>query len=135
MRRGSGMSLLSSEAPSLGWSYLSDVSLANVSNISVISLPISLNELSNAAHYAQESTQGKTSYPQNPLGAALRSPPGFAPSKNSGEELAFSGLPFNNTIPVLNIAILGWCASGVMASVHDLPLLILCTFYTYLLML
>ena len=50
-RRNSLASLSSSAAPSFGWSCLSEMSLANVSNISVISLPIAANELSNGGHY------------------------------------------------------------------------------------
>ena len=50
-RRNSTVSLSSSAAPSFGWSCLSEMSLANVSNISVISLPIAANELSNGEHY------------------------------------------------------------------------------------
>ena len=53
MQRHSLASLSSSAAPSLGWSCLSKMSLANVSNISVISLPITPNELSNGEHYRQ----------------------------------------------------------------------------------
>lgn len=48
-------SLQSSAAPSFGWSCLSETSLADVSNVSVISLPISANELANAQHYALSS--------------------------------------------------------------------------------
>jgi len=50
-------SLQSSAAPSFGWSCLSETSLANVSNVSVISLPIAAGELSNAQHYAWSSTK------------------------------------------------------------------------------
>ena len=50
-RRVSLDSWQSSTAPSLGWSCLSDMSLANVSNISVIALPIAAKDLTNAGHY------------------------------------------------------------------------------------
>ena len=50
-RRRSADSLRSSAAVSFGWSCLSEFSLANVSNISVVSLPIDIRELSNSAHY------------------------------------------------------------------------------------
>ena len=52
-RRNSCESLQSSAAPSFGWSCLSEMSLANVSNVSVISLPIAVNELSNSGHYSR----------------------------------------------------------------------------------
>lgn len=52
-RRNSLQSLSSSTAPSFGWSCLSEMSLANVSNISVISLPIAVNELTNGEHYGR----------------------------------------------------------------------------------
>ena len=51
MRRISFESIQTSDAPSFGWSCLSDMSLAKVSNISVLSLPIAPNELSNGKHY------------------------------------------------------------------------------------
>ena len=54
-KRNSLASLSSSAAPSFGWSCLSETSLANVSNISVISLPIAANELSNGKHYREPS--------------------------------------------------------------------------------
>lgn len=54
-RRNSLASLSSSAAPSFGWSCLSETSLANVSNISVISLPIAANELSNGKYYREPS--------------------------------------------------------------------------------
>lgn len=50
-------SLQSSAAPSFGWSCLSETSLANVSDVSVISLPISASELTNAQHYAWSSAK------------------------------------------------------------------------------
>lgn len=56
-RRMSRESLQSSAATSFGWSCLSETSLANVSNVSVISLPISANEPANAQHYAWSSTK------------------------------------------------------------------------------
>ncbi len=56
-RRMSLDSLQSSAAPSFGWSCLSETSLANVSNVSVISLPIAAGELANAQHYAWSSTE------------------------------------------------------------------------------
>ena len=55
LQRHSLVSLSSSAAPSLGWSCFSKMSLASVSNISVISLPIAANELSNGEHYHQPS--------------------------------------------------------------------------------
>ena len=58
-RRNSLASISSSSAPSFGWSCLSETSLANVSNISVISLPIAANELSNGEHYRDSSTPRK----------------------------------------------------------------------------
>lgn len=57
MRRRSLESLLSSAALSFGWSCLSGMSLANVSNISVISLPIAVNELTNGEQYAPPPSQ------------------------------------------------------------------------------
>ena len=54
-RRNSLESLSSSTAPSFGWSCLSEMSLANVSNISVISLPIAVSELTNGEHYKRAS--------------------------------------------------------------------------------
>ena len=51
LRRHSNLSLPSSAMNSLGWSFLSGISIAQVSNISVISLPISVNELWNSQHY------------------------------------------------------------------------------------
>lgn len=50
-RNRSSDSLRSSAAFSFGWSCLSEYSLANVSNISVVSLPIDIRELTNSAHY------------------------------------------------------------------------------------
>lgn len=52
-RRHSLESLSSSTAPSFGWSCFSEMSLANVSDISVISLPIAVNELTNGEHYGR----------------------------------------------------------------------------------
>ncbi|KAG8526033.1 uncharacterized protein KY384_000795 [Bacidia gigantensis] len=51
MRRKSRDSLVSSAAISLGWSCLSEISLAGVSQISVISLPVTASELANGQHY------------------------------------------------------------------------------------
>lgn len=50
-QRRSSDSLRSSAAFSFGWSCLSEFSLAGVSNISVVSLPIDIRELTNSAHY------------------------------------------------------------------------------------
>ena len=50
-------SLPSSAVRSLGWSFLSGVSLAEISNISVISLPISMKDLWNPQHYGLERAQ------------------------------------------------------------------------------
>ena len=55
--RHSLSSLPSSAVRSLGWSFLSGVSLADISNISVVSLPISLKDLSNPQHYRFEGGQ------------------------------------------------------------------------------
>ena len=54
-RRHSLESLSSSTAPSFGWSCFSEMSLANVSDISVMSLPIASTELSNGSHYERRS--------------------------------------------------------------------------------
>lgn len=43
--RRSGLSLPSSAGRSRGWSFLSDISLSEVTNVSIISLPLSLPEL------------------------------------------------------------------------------------------
>ena len=51
------LSLPSSTARSLGWSFLSGVSLAEISNISVVSLPISVGNLWNPQHYLLERPQ------------------------------------------------------------------------------
>lgn len=56
LSRNSNMSYTSSVVPSMGWSYPSGLSLANVSNISVFLLPISPNELWNANHYIFNTT-------------------------------------------------------------------------------
>ncbi|KAH7072527.1 hypothetical protein FB567DRAFT_597913 [Paraphoma chrysanthemicola] len=54
-RRGStDFSFRSSIAPSHAWSTLSDISLADLSAISVIALPLQHSELANAWHYAIE---------------------------------------------------------------------------------
>ncbi|KAH7064140.1 hypothetical protein BKA63DRAFT_179339 [Paraphoma chrysanthemicola] len=54
-KRGStDFSFRSSIAPSHAWSTLSDISLADLSAISVIALPLQHTELSNAWHYATE---------------------------------------------------------------------------------
>ena len=55
-RRRKSLQSLQSAAPSFGWSCLSELSLAQVSNISVISLPLTANELANARHYSWTST-------------------------------------------------------------------------------
>lgn len=55
--RNSLGSLTSSDALSFGWSCLSDLSLADVSNISVVSLPIASNDLSNGQHYKTPSVE------------------------------------------------------------------------------
>lgn len=51
-RRTSNSSCSSSVVPSMGWSFQSGLSLADISNISTLSLPISPNELWNAQHYS-----------------------------------------------------------------------------------
>ena len=51
LHRHSNLSLPSTTINSMGWSFFSGISLAEVSNISVISLPISVNELWNHQHY------------------------------------------------------------------------------------
>ena len=55
-RRRKSLESLQSAGPSFGWSCLSELSLAQVSNISVISLPLTANELANAKHYSWTST-------------------------------------------------------------------------------
>lgn len=54
--RDSNNSCSSSIVPSMGWSFLSGLSLADISNISTLSLPISCNELWNAQHYSLDTT-------------------------------------------------------------------------------
>lgn len=54
--RDSNISCSSSVVPSMGLSFLSGLSLADISNISMLSLPISCNELWNARHYSLETT-------------------------------------------------------------------------------
>ena len=49
--RNSRFSGTSSVAPSMGWSFFSGVSLGDISNISVISLPIWESEMTNGSHY------------------------------------------------------------------------------------
>lgn len=84
MWRDSLMSLQSSTAPSFGWSCLSGLSLANVSNISVISLPIVATELTNAQHYTS---------PPNREQALNRSSNGFsARAFDIGKRQAFGPL-------------------------------------------
>lgn len=51
LSRQSVISCSSSVVPSMGWSFLSGLSLANISNISLLSLPISPNELWNSQYY------------------------------------------------------------------------------------
>ena len=51
----SNFSVRSAAVQSLSWSMISGISLSAVSNISVISLPISANELWNGQHYNPES--------------------------------------------------------------------------------
>lgn len=71
-KRKSRDSLLSSAAPSFGWSCLSETSLANVSNISVISLPIAVKELANAQYYTSAVTAVQGSgIASKPLSAAV----------------------------------------------------------------
>lgn len=63
-RRKSADSLRSSAAFSLGWSScLSGVSLAEVSNIAVFSLPIDIHELSNGIHYKSNSQNNEPGDP------------------------------------------------------------------------
>ncbi|KAI5803148.1 Rho GTPase activation protein [Geopyxis carbonaria] len=47
----SGASLLSTEIRTTGWSILSGLSLSDVSNISILALPIYANEISNSGRY------------------------------------------------------------------------------------
>ena len=51
LRRKSFQSLSSSAANSFAWSCLSELSLANVSNVSVLSLPITVGMIINPEHY------------------------------------------------------------------------------------
>lgn len=53
-RRRSAESLRSSAVFSFGWSCLSDLSLGDVSEIPVISLPIDINEIPNRSHYSSK---------------------------------------------------------------------------------
>lgn len=83
MRRMSCESIQTSAAPSFGWSCLSEMSLAAVSNISVISLPIAAKELSNGEHYIptliaskelDTTTHGFIGIPARPPSSPLISP-------------------------------------------------------------
>lgn len=56
LRRNPTTSCSSSIASPLAWSFLSGLSLADISNISMLSLPIFPNELSNAHHYSFDTT-------------------------------------------------------------------------------
>lgn len=51
LRRHSSQSLTSSLTNSFRWSCLSNISLADISNLSVLSLPIRADELRNSVHY------------------------------------------------------------------------------------
>ena len=57
-RRGSSLSFPSSTRRTIGWSYLSGLSLAEISQISVLSLPITPAEVWRPSHYLPRS--GKT---------------------------------------------------------------------------
>lgn len=52
LSKDSNPSCSSSVVPSVGWSFLSGLSLADISNVSALSLPISPNELWNAQYYS-----------------------------------------------------------------------------------
>lgn len=68
LRRNAAPSLPSSSAKSFGWSCLSDLSLADVSNISAISLPVTGNDLKNPEHYGvQERSERRTSVSRQAL--------------------------------------------------------------------
>ena len=67
MRRLSSQSIQTSDAPSFGWSCLSEMSLAGVSNVSVISLPIAPHELWNGKHYRPSWTTKKVPSPGTDL--------------------------------------------------------------------
>ena len=54
LKRRSMWSLNSSAVQSMGWSYLSGLSLANVSQVSVINLPIRPRNLWNGQHYSHQ---------------------------------------------------------------------------------
>ena len=58
-RYNSSLSLPSSGIRSMGWSFLSGLSLADISRVSVLCLPIAVGDLSNPQHYSPGGKEGK----------------------------------------------------------------------------
>ena len=82
LKRCSGCTATSSVAPSMGWSFFSGVSLAEVSCLSAIGLPIAPQDLwngnryhianSNRHNYPEESGPGQTKLPESILHTMAR---------------------------------------------------------------
>ena len=62
MKRNSEISTISSTIHTMGWSCLSGVSLADISEISVVGLPISPQELWNSYHYLSQNNMQQVSH-------------------------------------------------------------------------
>ena len=114
MKRKTRESLVSSAAFSFGWSCLSEMSLADISNISVISLPVSASDLSNSEHYASGKVRPIAKSRLEPLTVGSLSKPlpdypsiTYIPSKHQLEN------PLKPTkIPATRILLLGTSRSG-----------------------
>ncbi|KAH0539020.1 hypothetical protein FGG08_004414 [Glutinoglossum americanum] len=76
----SAISLGSSEAPKAGWSMLSMLSLAEVSNISVLTLPLSLSDLYNPQWY--DGSSSGADFPSNSQLPTNLGPQGSDPSSH-----------------------------------------------------
>ena len=102
LRRHSASSLPSCSTSTTGWSMLSGISLAQVSNISVLSLPLSAVELWGSRHYMQKSVQElygtePANQPDNSkaiksLSGMLRQPNSIIPIIKMGTKGTFLGI-------------------------------------------
>lgn len=104
LSRDSNMSSSSSVAPTIGWSFLSGLSLADVSNISMLSLPISPNELWNPQYYGFDMSGCEDSSFSNvspPLSSTATWNAGVYPRDESAGPSISPDSPLLRTLPQL----------------------------------
>ena len=117
-QRFSTASLSSSANWSIGWSFFSDASLSEISNISVIRLPITPQDLWNSKHYTPHGSDAVAMAPKLPDTTLQHQNESRGSSGTTVRRIARSGVPLKLLIskPVIAKNTLGWDSSNTTSS-------------------